>query len=103
VKPWADGDIVSIVIGVLYLPVGLLLRAHYRTAQGWASLLGTGISLGTLMLIVADPLRQMLGFPNSLLAIALDEGRSTLWWSAACAAIHLVKDLFERPGLRLRT
>lgn len=99
-KPWADGDIVSIAVGILYLPFGLYLRPANRNASGWASLLGTGISLGTLLLIVADPLRQVLGFKPSLLAIALDEGRSTLWWSAACASIYLVKDLFERPVRR---
>jgi hypothetical protein len=95
VKPWADGDIISICCAIIYLPVGLYLKPTYRNAAGWGLLLATGISLGTLTLLLFDPLRQVIGFSRSFLAIALDEGRATLWWSAAVAAIYLVRDLFE--------
>lgn len=94
-KPWAIGDIVSIGCTVCYLPIGLYLNPRYRTASGWSILLATGVSLSTLILVLTDPVRQLSGFNQSFLAIALDEGRATLWWSAAVAVIYLVKDLFE--------
>ena len=97
-KPWSTGDIVSICCAVLYVPFGLLVQPRYRVARGLIELLGTGLSLGMLLLVLLDPLRQLLGFNGSLLAIALDEGRSTLWLSAAVASIYLVRDLFERPA-----
>ncbi len=81
----------------VWLPIGLALNAGYRNAAGWGILLGTGLSLGTLLLVVIDPFRQLAGFTDSLLTIALDEGRATLWWSAAIAIIYLVKDLFVPP------
>jgi hypothetical protein len=96
VKPWAEGDIISICCAIIYLPIGLKLNPAYRDPVGWTVLLGTGISLGTLLLVLIDPLRQMFGLGGSLLAVALDEGRATLWWSAAVAIIYLVKDLFVR-------
>ena len=83
---------------MLYVPIGLAIQPRYRTAPGWVELLGTGLSLGTLLLVLLDPVRQVLGFDRSLLAMALDEGRATLWWSAAVASIYLVKDLFDRSG-----
>jgi hypothetical protein len=98
VKPWADGDIVSVVCAIIYLPVGLYLKPGYRTADRCGLLLAAGISLGTLMLVLVDPLRQVADFSRSLLAIALDQRRATLWWSAVFAVIYLVKDLFERPA-----
>ena len=94
-RPWEDGDIVSICCAVLYLPLGLYLQPTFRTARGWMELLATGNALGTLLLITFDPFRQMVGLHRSLLAIALEEGRATLWWSAAVAVIYLMKSLFE--------
>ncbi len=97
-KPWTSGDIVSICCAILYVPLGLAVQPRYRTARGWIELLGTGLSLGTLLMVLLDPLRQVAGFGQSLLAMALDEGRATLWWSAAIAAIYLVRELFERAA-----
>lgn len=100
-KPWAVGDVVSICCALVYLP-GLASHrsgAECRLPQcsRLGILLGTGLSLGTLLLVVIDPFRQLAGFTDLLLTIALDEGRATLWWSAAIAIIYLVKDLFVPP------
>jgi hypothetical protein len=96
-KPWAAGDVISICCAIVYLPIGLRLNMSYRNPVGWTVLLATGISLGTLLLVLLDPLRQLAGVEGSFLAVALDEGRATLWWSAAVATIYLVKDLFVEP------
>ena len=96
-SPWTVGDIVSVIGAVPYAPLGRVIQPRYRNPRGLVELLGTGLSLATLMLVLLDPFRQMLGFTTSLLAIALDEGRATLWLSAAVAAIYLVKDGLVQP------
>jgi len=90
-SPWTVGDIVSVIGAVTYAPLGWVIQPRYRSPGGLVEL------LGTLMLVLLDPFRQMLGFTTSLLAIALDEGRATLWLSAAVAAIYLVKDVLAQP------
>jgi hypothetical protein len=49
--------------------------------------------LGPLLLILADPFAQRLGF-GSLLKPVLAEGRVSLWWAAAVATLCVLRDLF---------
>jgi hypothetical protein len=65
-----------------------LLRVHERPRDT----AGNG-----RLLVLLDPFRQLVGFRGSLLTIALDESRATLWWSAAVASIYLSRDLFAKP------
>ncbi len=95
-SPWTSGDLVSVVSAVLYLLLGLAVQPRYRDSSDLLELLGTGLSLGTMLLVLLDPFRQMAGFTTSLLAIALDEERATLWLSAAVATTFLVRGLFVR-------
>ncbi len=73
--------------------VFLAVRRKHRTAQGATVVLASGISLGPLLLILADPFAAYPGF-GSLLKVVLAEGRATLWWAAAVAAIYVLRDLF---------
>lgn len=93
--PWGTGDVVAICVGVSYLPIALWFLPARRTAEGAGLLLATGISLGPLLMILFDPFLQLTGSGVSLLDIVVKEGRATLWWAAAVATIHLVKELFE--------
>jgi hypothetical protein len=89
---WGIVDLISIGFGVVVLAVFLAARKKHRTAQGVAALLASGISLGPLFLILADPFAQLLGF-RGLLGAVLAEGRVTLWWAAAVATLHVVRDV----------
>ncbi|MCB8880954.1 hypothetical protein ACELLULO517_11975 [Acidisoma cellulosilytica] len=90
---WGIVDLLSIGIGVLVLMVFLATRKKCRTMQGVTALLASGISLGPLLLILADPFAQLLGF-RGLLEAALAQGRVTLWWAAAVATLYVVRGLF---------
>jgi len=78
--------------------LGVAVQPRYRYMGGVVELLGTGLSLGTMILVLVDPFRQMAGFATSLLAIVLDEGRSTFWLSAAVATGYLVSGVFRRTA-----
>jgi hypothetical protein len=91
--PWGTGDLISIAIGIIVLLTGLLVAKKNRNVQAATVLLATGISLGPLLLIIADPLGQELGYNTRLLSIVLTEGRATLWWAAAVATLYLLRDI----------
>ncbi len=97
-SPWTVGDLIAVLTSVAYTPLELAIKPGLRNASGIVQLLGTGISLGTLLLVLLDPFRQMAGYHTSLLQIALNEGRATLWVGAAVAVVYLVKDLFSGEG-----
>lgn len=90
---WGNVDLFSIGLGLLVLTGFLAFRKKHRTTQGATALLASGISLGPLLLILVDPLAQLAGF-HGLLAAVLAEGRATLWWAAAVAALYVLRELF---------
>jgi hypothetical protein len=92
-SPWGAGDLISIATGIVVLVLGLVFVERRRNFQSAAVLLGTGISLGPLLLIVFDPVAQIFGYGTSLLSIVLNEGRTTLWWAAFVASLYLVRDI----------
>jgi hypothetical protein len=91
--PWGEGDLISILIGLIVLIFGLMVAEKNRNVQSATVLLATGISLGPLLLIILDPLGQELGYRTRLLTIVLSEGRATLWWAACVASLYLVQDI----------
>ena len=92
--PWGNGDLFSIAIGILVLIAGITIKQRRITIPLMISLLGTGISLGPLLLIICDPFSQYFGFHVKFLEIVLNEGRATLWWASAIAAIYLIRGIF---------
>ena len=93
-QPWGTGDEIAVGTGLMVLGAGMLLPKN-RTRERAAVLLANGIALGPLLLIVASPLPQMLGYRKpDLLEIALNEGRATIFWAATYAIIQLLLDVF---------
>ena len=92
--PWGAGDEIAVGTGILVLSIGLL-KSKNRTRERAALLLANGIALGPLLLIVASPVPQLLGYKEpDLLDIALNEGRVTIFWAAMYATIQLLLDVF---------
>lgn len=103
---WAKADIFSIAVAVVVSVFFLATRPKHRSAQGFVTLLGTGLSLGPLLLILLDPAVQYFGLGSyswaaflglhsgdSLLELVIKEGRTILWWGSFVALIYVVKDL----------
>jgi hypothetical protein len=102
---WGKGDLISIVFAVAVLVIFTAIRKKHRTGQGVTVLLAAGLSLGPLLLILLDPIVQVTGLSNgpiaeslglkgrSLLELVVGEGRTTLWWAAAVAAVYVIRDL----------
>ena len=93
--PWSTGDVVEILTALAYVVVGLWLNKANRKFDRIAVLLGTGLSLGPLLLIVADPLLQVLGLELNLVQLVVLQARAVLWWGAAVAVLYIMKDLVE--------
>ena len=92
--PWGVGDEFSIATGLAVLAIGLAARKRYRTRERAALLLANGMAVGPLLLIMASPVPQLLGWRVDLLDIAVNEGRATIFWAAAYATIQLLLDIF---------
>jgi hypothetical protein len=90
---WGSVDLFSIAVGIVIVAVFLTIRKKHRTMQGVTALLASGIALGPLLLILADPFVQIFGIYGLLQAV-LAEGRATLWWAAAVAMLYVLRDLF---------
>ncbi len=70
------------------------LRPTQRTVHGVFLSLGGGTSIGPLLLFILDPIVQVAGFHVSLLEIAVEEGRVTLWVGSVVATLYILRDLF---------
>ena len=92
--PWGGGDEFSIATGLVVLSVGLAARQKNRTRERTALLLANGMAVGPLLLIMASPFPQLVGWNIDLLETAINEGRVTIFWAAAYATIHLLLDVF---------
>jgi hypothetical protein len=104
---WGKADTFSISVALVVCLFFLAVRRKHRSAQGFVTLLGTGLSLGPLLLILLDPVVQYFGLGtyswaasiglhpgDSLLELVIREGRAILWWGSGVALIYIVKDLF---------
>jgi hypothetical protein len=56
--------------------------------------LGGGTSIGPLLLFILDPAVQLAGLHVSLLKIAVEEGRVTLWVGSVVATLYILRDRF---------
>ena len=90
---WGRADLFSIGVAACILLLFMMIRPKHRTTQGITDLLAAGLTLGPLLLILADPITQTFGLTGSLLELVLAEGRATLWWAAAVAVVYIVRDL----------
>ncbi len=69
--------------------------SQYRGADRVIELRANGLSLGPLLMIVADPVLQTLGLRFNLTALVLRQARLVLWWGAAVGATHSVRAAFK--------
>jgi hypothetical protein len=88
---WGVGDLFSIGVGLLVLGVCLGFVPRHRNVRSVSAVLASGMSLGPLLLIILDPLAELLGV--GLLKIVLEQSRATLWWAAVVASLYVVRDL----------
>ncbi len=91
---WNTGDLFSVGVGLVTLCLRMWLRPAQRTLHGVFLALGGGTSIGPLLLFILDPVAQLAGFHVSLLEIAVEEGRVTLWVGSVVATLYILRDLF---------
>jgi hypothetical protein len=94
-SPWGIGDLVSIATGLIVLGLCLCFRPRHRNIPDATVALASGMSLGPLLLIIFDPVTQLLGTRTRFFEIVISEGRATLWWAAVVAALYVVRDLVK--------
>jgi hypothetical protein len=92
---WSTADLASILIALGYLLFGLWLDWGNRGADRIIEFLANGLSLGPLLMIVADPLLELSGIRLGPTELVMVQARLVLWWGAAVAAIHILKALFK--------
>lgn len=96
--PWGRGDLYTLVIGlfVFALACGLhrksIHKAHvegHNSAAILTELMGISLSLGPLLMILADPIiKECPYFRVDLLDIVIGQSRITLWFAAFIACLN---------------
>jgi hypothetical protein len=92
-SPFGTGDLISITVGIAVWALAVIFVEQNRKLEKWPLLVATGMSLGTLGLLVAEPVAEVALGSTKLLTIVMSEGRGTLWWGALVASIYLVRDI----------
>lgn len=94
-SPWGNGELISLVFGVIFVFVGMLLHRKELSRDRVFGLAANGLTMGPLLMIVLDPLNKYIGVVDmDLLQAAISEARLTLWWAALVAAVNMVLTLF---------
>ena len=94
-SPWENGELISLVFGVIFVFVGMLLHRKELSRDKVFGLAANGLTMGPLLMIVLDPLNKYIGAVDmDLLQAAISEARLTLWWAALVAAVNMVLTLF---------
>lgn len=77
------GDEVSIIVAFVFLILGAAFREENRSFSRIITLLGSGLSFGSLALICLSPFTQLLqryaGLQTNLFEVAVREGKASLW------------------------
>jgi hypothetical protein len=93
-NPWGNGELISLVFGVIFVFVGMLLHRRELSRDKVFGLAANGLTMGPLLMIVLDPLNKYIGVVDmDLLQAAISEARLTLWWAALVAAVNMVLTL----------
>ena len=93
--PWGRGDLYTLAIGtVIFAAACAFHRKSIKSAGQNAGamiteLMGLSLSIGPLLMILADPLLKALPFVRlDLLNVVISESRITLWFSAFIACVN---------------
>jgi hypothetical protein len=93
--PWGRGDLYTLAIGTVIFGIACafhrkpIKKAGHNAGPLITELMGLSLSLGPLLMILADPMVKVVPFLKlDLLNVVINESRITLWFSAFVACVN---------------
>lgn len=100
--PWGLGDVVTLLIAMVFFTIECLFNWHILKRQDedgtelLGSLMASGLTVGPMAMILADPLNKIFGLIDAdLIGVVMHDARTTLWFACFLALMNTMANLFR--------